>query len=410
MELYKREDYLKKIRGFYRDTGIIKVITGVRRSGKSCLMLTIMDELRETGVDDDNIIYLNLDSRVYISLKEPSQLEKAIEKEAQGKAGMKFLFIDEIQNVKDFEPLLNAYREEGYSIFITGSNSYLLSGELSTKLTGRYIEFELFPLSFFEYVDMKRFLGKIVAIAPMQEFQEYITNGGFPKSLAYDAAADRSRYVQGIIHEILDKDVRKRKQVRSASVFERVLDFILNNFGNTMSISKIHAFFVNEEHLVIKRETIVSYIQLLEDAKIIYRCPRFDIKSRKALRGEQKYYLADLSFYFARNTDNRINYGPVLENIVYIYARSLDYEISVGRIGKLECDFILRSPERDYAYLQIAMSIASKETEDREYAALENIRDAYPKYLLTLDPLTQKRNGVKHKNLVSLLLAKERFL
>ena len=160
----------------------------------------------------------------------------------------------------------------------------------------------------------------------------------------------------------------------------------------------------------VSRQTLAKYIQTLVDAKILYECDRFDMKSRKSLAGDKKYYIADLSFYFALNTDNRINYGPVLENTVFFYAKSLDYAVSVGRIGKLECDFILRDPESNYSYVQVGYTVsASKETEDREYRPLEQIKDAYPKYVATADYLLQKRNGVRHVNLAEFMKAQERF-
>ena len=204
MKLYRREDYLQKIRGFYHDTGIIKVITGVRRCGKSCLMETISLELREAGVRDENIIYLNLDKRGYRNIKTADQLDALIEQKSAAK-GTKYLFIDEIQNVRDFEEVINGYREEeDYSIFITGSNSYLLSGELATKLTGRYLEFEIFTLSFAEYLGMKAFLKKPISPDLTSEFDLYLSDGGFPKALSYEGA-DKQTYIQGIIREIFEK-------------------------------------------------------------------------------------------------------------------------------------------------------------------------------------------------------------
>ena len=198
MKLYRREDYLQKIRGFFHDTGIIKVITGVRRCGKSCLMETISLELKENGVCDENIIYLNLDKRGFRKIKTADQLDALIEERSVAE-GTKYLFIDEIQNVKDFEEVINGYREEEeYSIFITGSNSYLLSGELATKLTGRYLEFEVFTLSFSEYLGMKTFLKKTVSPDLTAEFDLYLTEGGFPKALSYEGA-DKQAYIRGVI-------------------------------------------------------------------------------------------------------------------------------------------------------------------------------------------------------------------
>lgn len=398
MKLYRREDYLQKIRGFYRDTGMIKVITGVRRCGKSCLMRTIAEELAESGVSAENIIFLNLDKRGFRDVKTADQLDSLIEEKSAAN-GIKYLFIDEIQNVENFEEVLNAFREEEeYSIFITGSNSYLLGGELVTKLTGRYLEFELGTLSFAEYLEMKRFLGKTVSDDLTAEFDRYLTEGGFPKALEYEGA-DKQTYVREIIREIFEKDIKRRVRIRGVSVFETVQRYVVNNFGATTSLTNM----LNDlakNGCPIKRETLRRYIRILEDAKIICPCTRFDLKSRRSIAGDLKYYLADPSFYFATNTDRRIHYGPVLENIVYLYAKSKGYGVSVGKIGKLECDFILNRNQTDYAYVQVAMTIAdSLETENREYRPLEKIKDNYPKYVLTRNDPIQRRGGICHENI-----------
>ncbi len=403
MKLYRREKYLARIRGFYDADDIIKVITGVRRCGKSSLMEVISEEIQEKGVPNDNIIYIDLDRREYRKVKTADQLDRLIDDKTTA-PGLKYLFIDEIQNVNGFEEVLNGYREEGgYSIFITGSNSYLLSGELVTKLTGRYLEFEMFPLTFDEYEGMKRFYGKDISSDRQTELNNYILEGGFPRTIFFDSLQDKRTYVQGVISEIFQKDIRRRVKVRDVAAFEAVRNFIINNFGATMSINSLYDA-LRKSGSNVSRLTVTNYIKHLLNAKIIYECDRFDMKSKKALSGEKKYYLADLSFYFALQTDNRINYGPALENIVYIYARSSGYSISIGRIGNLECDFILRSSDMTYSYVQVAYTImASKETEDREYRSLEQIRDNYPKYVITTDTLIQNRNGIKHVNLVDFM-------
>lgn len=390
---------MKKIRGFYHDLDMIKVITGVRRCGKSCLMQTIAAELESNGIASENIIYLDLDKRSFRTVRQAEQLEELIDKQSFAH-GIKYLFIDEIQNVSGFEEVINGFRGEGeYSIFITGSNSYLLSGELVTKLTGRYLEFEMYPLMFEEYLGMKAFFGYDINPDITQEFDIFIREGGFPKALQYQTAEDKEIYVHGIISEIFEKDIRKRVKIKNVAVFNQIQTYIINNFGATTSLSNILSD-LRKNGCSIKRETLNRYIQILIDAKILYKCERFDLKSRKSLAGEHKYYLADLSFYFSTNTDNRINYGPVLENIVYIYAKSKGYTVSVGRIGKLECDFILRDVSSSYSYVQVAMTIMnSVNTENREYASLEKIMDNYPKYLITRNDLIQQRNGIKHVNI-----------
>lgn len=409
MEKFKRENYLRKIRGFYDDDDIIKVITGVRRCGKSILMETIANEIRDKGVPETNIIYIDLDKRGNRNIKTADALEEIIDGYVT-ETGLKYLFIDEIQNVEGFEELINGYRTDGgWSIFITGSNSYLLSGELVTKLTGRYLEFEMFPLTFEEYEKMKQFYGKPVDPQLPVELVNYIQESGFPKTIFIDDLADKQKYVQGVINEIFEKDIRKRVKIRKKETFEIVRRYIINNFGATTSINNICES-LNNSGLNIGKATISRYIKALVDAKILYECDRFDMKSKRSLSGEKKYYLSDLGFFFASNTDNRINYGPTLENMLYIYACAHDCSVSIGKIGKLECDFIIRNREMDYSYVQVAYTIAlSKETEDREYRALEKIKDNYPKYVMTTDYLLQNRNGIKHVNILNFMQNGQEF-
>lgn len=409
MDLYTREKYLKKIRGFYRSNDIIKVITGVRRCGKSTLMKMIADELKAQGVPADRILYLDLDQRKYRKIKTADQLENLI---AAGihEEEQNYIFVDEIQNVKGFEEVINGFRENGNcSIFITGSNSYLLSGELATKLTGRYIEFEMFTLTFEEYEQMKAFYHVQISDNPMIELQNYILEGGFPRAVLIDNLEDKRRYTESVVQEIFEKDIRHRVKIRNRESFETVRQYLINNFGATTSVSNLQRD-LEKNGQKITRQTLARYIQALVDAKVLYECNRFDLKSRKSIAGEKKYYLSDLSFYFALNTDNRINFGPVLENIVYFYARSMGSKVSVGRIGKLECDFIMRDAAMNYSYVQVAYTIAmSRETEEREYKPLEMIRDNYPKYVITTDYLLQKRNGIQHVNLMDFMKAEKTF-
>lgn len=409
MDLYKREKYLRKIRPFYDADDLIKVISGVRRCGKSSLMEMIADELRTQGIKEESIVYIDLDKRAYNKIKTADELENLIVSRLQGE-GLHYLFIDEIQNVNGFEEVINGFRTDGgVSVFITGSNSYLLSGELVTKLTGRYIEFEIYTLSFEEYEHMKEFYHKEINSNPLFELNRYILEGGFPRTIQIDDMAAKRTYVNEVVREIFEKDIRRRVKIKDTAAFETVRNYIINNFGTTTSINSLHEA-LRKSDIAIGRNTVSRYIQTLVDAKILYECKRFDLKSKRALSGEQKYYLADLGFYFALNTDNRINYGPALENIVYFYARSLDYAVSVGRIGKLECDFILRDKELNYSYIQVAYSITlSKETEEREYRALEAARDNYPKYVVTADYLLQKRNGITHVNLMDFIMRERNF-
>ena len=259
-------------------------------------------------------------------------------------------------------------------------------------------------LDFREYCDMKRFLGQDVSPNLALELDSYILEGGFPKALDYPDLADKRAYARSVVEEIFQKDIKRRVKIRNVSLFNLVRDYVINNFGSTTSLTNILSDLEEKQGVRLKRETLNRYLQVLEDAKLISKCTRFDVKSRKSLTGEQKYYLADLSLYFALNTDNRINYGPVLENIVYRYAKGLGYEVSVGRIGKLECDFIMRGRDMGYSYVQVTMTImASEKTEDREYRPLEQIRDNYPKFVLTRADPIQRRSGIIHENVPELI-------
>ena len=243
IKLYKRELYLKKIRGFYNDTETIKVITGIRRCGKSSLLDTIIDELKEQGVKDKDIIEIKLDKRPNKNIKTSDQLDKLIESYILDD-DFKYIFLDEIQNVKGFEEVIEGYRnEQKYSIFITGSNSYLLSGELVTKLTGRKIEIEMLPLNFYEYVDMKRHLNIMVKDSMYDEFEQYIREGGFPGALKYNNEQDRKIYVQNILDDIFIKDIKENQKIKNSEIFKNIQRYIINNFGSMLSASSIQKYY-----------------------------------------------------------------------------------------------------------------------------------------------------------------------
>lgn len=410
--VYPREKYLKKIRPFY-DSDIIKVITGIRRCGKSFILKAIMNELIDIGIPKTQIIYIPLDRRGYKNIKTSEELETKIES-MLGDDENYYLFIDEVQNVFGFESVIHAYAEEGYSIFLTGSNSYLLSDEISTKLTGRYLNFETFTLDFSEYLEMKRFFKKKIDQDIYVEFEEYILNGGFPKTIEFDDIQARQTYTRGIISEIFEKDVKTRKRISNVPVYERVQSFLLNNYSAPFSLSNLLEC-LEKEGYKTKATTVRGYIEDLKKAKIIYECNRFDLKSKKSLRREQKYYLSDLAIYFTMNTDNRLSYGPSLENMVYLYLASQDYQISIGKIGKLECDFITRNTSGDYAYIQVTYTMqgedikATERIKEREYRPFRKIRDGYPRYIVSLDRFRDQQEGVHHINAIDLFLGKEKI-
>ena len=410
--VYPREKYLSKIRPFYH-SDIIKVITGIRRCGKSFILKAIMNELLSEGISKTQIIYIPLDRRGYKHIKTAEELEEIIES-MLGDEENYYLFIDEVQNVFGFESVIHAYAEEGYSIFLTGSNSYLLSDEISTKLTGRYLNFETFTLDFSEYLAMKRFFEKDINQDMYLEFEEYILNGGFPKTLEFDDIYTRQTYTRGIISEIFEKDVKTRKRISNVPVYERVQAFLLNNYSSPFSLNNLLECLEKEGYRT-KATTVRGYIEDLKKAKIVYECNRFDLKSKKAVKRDQKYYLSDLAIYYAMNIDNRLSFGPSLENIVYLYLASHDYQISLGKIGKLECDFIIRNKSGDYAYIQVTYTLqgedikATERIKEREYRPFREIRDGYPRYIISLDKFRDQQEGVHHINAIDLFLGKEKI-
>lgn len=402
-KLYKRELYLSKIRGFYNDPETIKVITGIRRCGKSSLLETIIEELKESDIKEKNIIEIKLDKRPNKNIKTAEQLDKLIETYINDN-DFKYIFLDEIQNVNGFEEVIESYRnEKNYSIFITGSNSYLLSGKLITKLTGRKIEIEMLPLNFYEYIDMKRFLNIEEKDSIYEEFNEYIREGGLPGALNYSNEQDRKLYVRNILDDIFIKDIKANQKIKNSETFQNIQRYIINNFGSMISAPSIQKYY-NSINISIDIRTIEKYISLLCDAKIIYPCNTFDIKSKISLSGEKKYYLADLSIYFLYNTDNRFNYGPILENILHNYLISKGYNLSVGKIGKLEVDFIARYQNDNYFYIQVSKNIDNEKTAEREYRPFYEIKDMYPRYLFLLDLIIKDNiDGIKNVNIAKFI-------
>lgn len=405
MGLYPREQYLQRIRGFYDAPDLIKVITGIRGCGKSSLLAVIREELLAKGVLEENIIALDLEQRGYRRIQTADQLEHLIADDlAKDREGLLYLFADEIQRINGFEAVLEGLRLEGnWSIFVSGSHASLLNGEKITKLTGRYLEFEMFPLTFQEYVDMKRWYKIPVDGSLQQELMRYLAEGGFPRTLFLENTEDKRAYIQGLLREIFERDIRPRVKIRERGTFAAVTAYLLNHFGESVSQRDLCTA-LRAEGVPVTRNTVSRYLQILLGAKVLVECPRFDRKLQRTLSGEKKYYLADLAFYRCQNTDSRAPLGPMLENIVFLYARANGYQVWAGRYGRLEWDFLLQKVPMEFVYVQVAESImASKEAEDREYRVLEIVPDNYPKYVATLDLLLQQRNGIKHVNLADYL-------
>ena len=343
MKLYKRQYYLQKIREYYQDKGLIKILTGIRGCGKSCMMEMIMNELRWRGNAAVNLIHIDLDQKEFKNVKTAEKLRITIkEKMVPSKDGAIYLFIDEIQMIDGFEALLESLYNEGrYSIFLSASSAYVQSEEFERIFADRYKIFEIFPLSYAEYEGMKDFNNIKKESNPILEFGRYIHDGGLPKVLQCQDAQEKQKYVNGVLDEIFKKDIAKMEKIRHVVYFKQVQDYIIETFGESVSMTRLTDYFRNYVRIPVKRETLERYLELLEKAKLVYRCNRFDIKTEKELQGDQRYYLTDLGFYFAKKTDSKVDYSLIMKNALYMYLRSRDYNISTGRIGKRECDFVL---------------------------------------------------------------------
>lgn len=389
-----REKYLSRIRPFYHDDDLIKVITGVRRSGKSTIMKQIAEELQsDPGA---SVAYMDLDSREYLHIDSPQGLMDAIDRVLPSD-GRRYLLIDEVQNVEGFERVVNAYRNDGVSVFVTGSNSYLLSGELVTKLTGRYLEFDVFPFSFSEIRDFKLFNGLEFDVD--REFSEYMVKGGFPRRLSFEGDIEQEKYVSSLVGEIIAKDVLKRNRIRNRTVFERILQYLTSTPSATISSTSISDY-LKSQRMDVKPSTVNRYLELMFDSKLVCRCLRYDVRGRRSMATLYKSYLVDPAlhtYYPSRRRDVRL--GALVENIVYTELVSRDYHVTVGKLGSGEVDFVVSKGD-GMAYVQVAYSLESPETVEREVAPLLRIRDLYPKYIISMDLVDVGARGARHLNLV----------
>lgn len=401
-----REKYLSRIRPFYGDAEIIKVITGVRRCGKSTVMKQIVQELQDSGVEPSMIAYLDLDSKRYRKVSTADELEAEIDLLIPPEGPGRYLFVDEVQNVDGFESVINAYRNDGVSVFITGSNSYLLSGELVTKLTGRYLEFDVFPFSLSEVRDYK--LQNGMDFDPSRDFQDYLVNGGFPKRFSYPDSEQQADYVRAVVSEVVEKDIRKKRKVRNIQTFEKVLEYLLSTPSVTVSSTSI-ADFMRSEKVKVLPSTVNRYLDMIFASRLLSKCSRVDVVGRKALKTLYKSYVSDPALHaYATGPRTGLRIGMILENVVYNELVSRGYDVSVGKFGDREVDFVVTRGLKK-AFVQVTYVMESPDTEEREEAPLLALRDASPKYIITMDPVTIGRNGIVRLNLVNDFLLGDGF-
>ena len=401
--MLKRDEYIKQIVPFI-DKDVIKVLTGIRRSGKSVMLKLLMEELKNRGINENQFIYINFENLKYRNLKNYERLYDFILNKVDDKYKSYYIFLDEIQEVEEWERCVNSLRVDedfNFDIYITGSNAKLLSGELSTYLAGRYIEFIVYPFSFKEFFEIIQ--EKNQEIKVKEAFQKYVKFGGMPflHNLDYNFEASM-QYLQDLYASIILKDITKRNNIRDTDLLERVINYVIMNIGNTFSATSISKFFKNENRKVAI-ETILNYIKACEEAFLIYRVARNDLLGKKILNVNEKYYIADHGIREAIMENNQKNINQVLENIVYFEMLRRGYNIKIGKVDNFEVDFVCKKND-ETIYIQVSYLLASEDTKEREFSVLENIKDNYPKYVLSMDEFDMSRNGIKHVNLIKFLV------
>ena len=396
-----REIYLSKIRPFY-EQDLIKVIMGIRRCGKSVLLLQIIDELKEKGIEEKQIIYINFENEDYNFIKNDIDLHNYIKEKIINKEKY-YLFFDEIQNVKDWEKAINSFKSsKNVSIFITGSNSDLLSGELATHLAGRYVSFKIYPLTFSEVCELKNIKER----KDIEEaFNDYITWGGMPQRFMLTDEMQTKTYLSDIYDSIVVKDIVKRFGIKDLDLFNRIVEYIVTTPSQNFSAESLSNYFANKDDREVSKVTLYNYLEYMTKAMLISKVDRYDIRGKRILSGKYKYYLTDLGLGQIKNVGKRPQLGAYLENIVYNELISRGYDVKVGNLEKAEIDFIA-TRFKEKIYIQVAYILADDTVINREFGAYKSIEDNYPKYVLTMDKYDFSQDGIIHKNIIDWLLEK----
>ena len=400
--MIQRELYMKRIRPFIGGE-LIKVMTGIRRSGKSVMLELIKQELQKSGVSADQFISVNFEDMRYAHLCNAAALHEEILNRASSLQGKIYIFFDEIQEVQDWEKCVNSLRVAlDCDIYITGSNAKLLSGELSTYLAGRYVEFVIYPFSFAEFFELYRSVFPQISV--QQCFQKYLLFGGMPYLSNLRYAEEPSRqYLFDVFNSVQLKDIVQRNKVRDVDLLERILSYVMANVGTTFSATSLSKFF-KSEHRTIAPETILNYIKYCCDAYLFYQVKRQDIQGRQILSANEKYYIADHGIREAVFGGNMKDINLILENIIFMELLRRGYSVTVGKSGNKEIDFIC-SKRNEKLYIQVTYLLASEETINREFGVYDSIRDNFPKYVVSMDEFDMSRNGIKHRNIRDFLLA-----
>lgn len=399
-----RPDYVKRIMA-YVDTPFVKILTGVRRCGKSTILLMLMEELRKRGVSDEQIVSYRFDSMEYTDMTAKQMYAEIKGRLAGGKR--RYLFLDEVQEIKGWERVVNSLAADyDVDIYVTGSNSRMMSSEIETYLTGRYVSFRVYTLSFAEYLTFKKTYAEVSD--PRAELIDYVRLGGFPATHLQAFSADEVyTIVRDIYNSTIFSDIIKRNQVRKIDQLERVVKYVFDNVGRTFSAKSISDY-LKSEHRSIDNETVYSYLEKLEKAYLLHRCSRYDIQGKELLKTQEKFYLADTSLRYSVLGYNSDSVAAMLENVVYLELLRRGYTVNIGKTDKGEIDFIA-TRQNEKVYVQVTQTIGSAETEKREYERLLDICDNYPKYVLTTDAFAGGNyEGIKTMHVADFLLEKER--
>ena len=402
--MIKREMYMSRIRPFI-GSELIKVMTGIRRCGKSVMLELVKAELLASGVGRENFISINFEDMRYGHLLTAQALHDHVLTQAQQVQGKVYLFFDEIQEVKDWERCINSFRVEmDCDIYITGSNAKLLSGELATYLGGRYVEFVIYPFSYGEFMDLYRTIEPGATDARC--FQKYLLCGGMPylSNLRYEDAPAR-QYLTDLFNSVQLKDIVKRNKVRDVDLLERIIAYVMANVGTTFSASSMVKFF-KSEHRAVAADTILNYLKFCADAYLLFQVKRQDLQGKQILATNEKYYLADHGIREAVYGGNMRDINLILENIVYLELLRRGYNVTVGRAGEKEIDFVC-DKQGQKLYIQVTYLLAAPETIQREFGVYDHIRDNFPKYVVSLDEFDMSRDGIKHMNIRDILLKEE---
>ena len=401
-KIIKRERYLKKIRPFY-EQDLIKVIIGIRRCGKSVLLSQIMDELREQNISEERIIYINFEYEDFAFIKNHLDLHQYITNKMQGNAKY-YLFFDEIQNVEKWEKAINSLKaSRNVSIFITGSNSDLLSGELATHIAGRYVSFQIYPFLFNEVCDLQDINPDKYDNECEREFDQYMVWGGMPQRFMLSDENQIRTYLTDVYNSILIKDIIARFNIKDIDLCNRIMEYIMSTPSQNFSAETLVNYFLGTDKREISKTTLYNYLDYLSQAMVINKAERYDVRGKRILNGKYKYYLMDLGLGHIMGLDKRPQQGAYLENIVYNELRARGYDVRVGDLPNTEIDFVATRFE-EKIYIQVAYILADESVVRREFDAFNEIDDHYQKLVLSLDKSDFSQDGIVHRNVIDWLL------